>query len=140
MSNKNLITKYKRLLLVFPESARTKDIITGFSKFAKTKTITAAVINKVNEDDIKKQDAFIVIDDNDLVQIVKFAKSKGWQPGKDIGIISYNETNLKSIIGNGITTITTDFETMGRSMAEMVINSDHNVIENPFIMIDRQSF
>ena len=72
--------------------------------------------------------------------LVKFAKSKGWQPGKDIGIISYNETNLKSVIGNGITTITTDFEAMGRSMAEMVINGDHHVIENPFIMIDRQSF
>ncbi len=140
LSSKNLITKYKRLLLVFPESVRTKDIITGFSKFAKTKTIATAVINKVNENDIKKHDAFIVIDDNDLVQIVKFAKSKDWQPGKDIGIISYNETNLKSVIGNGITTITTDFEAMGHLMAKMVINGDHNVIENPFIMIDRQSF
>lgn len=140
LSNKNLITKYKRLFLIFPESVRTKDIITGFNKFGKTKTVSTAVINKVNEDDIRKQDAFIVIEDNDLVQIVKFAKSKGWQPGKDVGIISYNETNLKSVIGNGITTITTDFEAMGRSLAEMVINGDHQVIENPFIMIDRQSF
>ncbi len=140
LSNKNLIAKYKRLFLVFPESVRTKDIITGFNKFGKTKTISTVVINKVNEDDIKKQDAFIVIEDNDLVQIVKFAKLKSWQPGKDIGIISYNETNLKSVIGNGITTITTDFEAMGRSMAEMVINGDYHVIENPFIMIDRQSF
>jgi len=140
LSNKKLITKYKRLFLVFPGSVRTKDIITGFNKFGKTKTIPTAVVNKVTEEDIKKQDAFIVIDDNDLVQIVKFAKSKDWQPGKDIGIISYNETNLKSVIGNGISTITTDFEAMGRSMAEMVATGNSNVIENPFLMIDRQSF
>jgi DNA-binding transcriptional regulator YhcF (GntR family) len=140
MSNKDLISKYKRLFLIFHESTRTKDIITGFNKFSKTKVITTSVINKFNEDDVKKQDAFIVIDDNDLVKIVKYAKLKNLQLGKDIGVISYNETNLKSVIGNGITTITTDFEAMGRSMAEMVINGDHHVIENPFIMIDRQSF
>lgn len=140
MSNKDLISKYKRLFLIFPESTRTKDIITGFNKFSKTKIISTAVIKKFNEDEVNKQDAFIVIDDNDLVKIVKFAKSKNLQLGKDIGVISYNETNLKSVIGNGITTITTDFEAMGKSIAGMIISNERDVIENPFVMIDRQSF
>ena len=140
MSNKKLISKYKRLFLVFPGSTKTKDIITGFRKFSKTKTISTAVIHKFNTDDVKKQDAFIVIDDNDLVEIVKYAKSKDLQLGKDIGIISYNETSLKSVIGNGITTITTDFEAMGKSMAEMIITGERHVAENPFRIIDRQSF
>ena len=139
-SNKNLISKYKRLFLIFPEAVRTKDIITGFNKFSKTKTIATFIKYKFNEKDVKKQDAFIVIEDNDLVEIVKFAKAKNLQPGKDIGIISYNETNLKSVIGNGITTITTDFEKMGKAMAEMIINSQPEIVENPFVMIDRQSF
>lgn len=139
-SHKNFIAKYKRLFLVFPDLTRTKDIITGFNKFSKTKTIATTVINKFNEDDVKKQDAFIVIDDNDLVKIVKYAKSKNLQLGKDIGVISYNETNLKSVIGNGITTITTDFEAMGKSIAGMIVSNERDVIENPFVMIDRQSF
>lgn len=139
-SNKSLITKYNRLFLLFPPSVRTKDIITGFNKFGKTKTIKTAVIDKINENDIQPKDAFIVIDDNDLVSLVKLAKAKGWQLGNDIGIISYNETNLKSVIGNGITTITTDFEAMGRSMARMIMDGDSDVIENPFIIIDRHSF
>ena len=67
-------------------------------------------------------------------------KSKDWQVGKDIGILSYNETSLKSVIGNGITTITTDFEAMGRSMANIVVNGNREVVENPFVIIDRQSF
>ncbi len=139
-SHKNLIAKYKRLFLVFPETVRTKDIIAGFNKFAKTKMISTSVINKFNPNDAKKQDAYIVIDDNDLVEIVKFAKLKNCQLGKDIGVISYNETSLKSIIGEGITTITTDFEKMGKSIAEMIMSEEHQVIENPFVMIDRQSF
>jgi DNA-binding transcriptional regulator YhcF (GntR family) len=140
ISHKNLISKYKRLFLIFPESTKTKDIITGFNKFSKTKIISTSVVNKFNAEDVKKQDAFIVIDDNDLVEIVKYSKSKNLQLGKDIGIISYNETSLKSVIGTGITTITTDFEAMGNSIADMILSGNKTVIENPFVMIDRQSF
>jgi len=140
VSNQHLLSKYKRLFLVFPESLRTKDIITGFNKFSKTKALTTSVKSFVDAKDIKKQDAFIVIEDNDLVEIVNLAKAKNWQLGKDIGVISYNETNLKSVIGNGITTITTDFEKMGKTMADMIINGQPEIVENPFVMIDRQSF
>ena len=82
VSNQKLISRYKRLFLVFPDTTRTKDIITGFNKFSKTKAIATSVINKFSENDVKKSDAFIVIDDNDLVQIVKFAQVKrlaGWK-------------------------------------------------------------
>jgi len=134
-----LVSKYKRLFLVVPEGLRNKDIITGFNKFSKKKRIQTEVSTKV-PDDIRAKDAFIVIDDNHLVDIVKTAKQNKWQLGKDIGLISYNETNLKSIIANGITTITTDFDAMGKSMAEMVLSGKRQVIENPFILIDRESF
>lgn len=139
-SNQHLLSKYKRLFLIFPEGIRTKDIITGFNKFSRTKTVTTSVKKSIDLTDIKKQDAFIVIDDNDLVEIVKLAKANNWQLGKDIGVISYNETSLKSVIGSGITTITTDFVAMGKTMAEMIISGEREVIENPFVMIDRQSF
>ncbi|GAO43362.1 GntR family transcriptional regulator [Flavihumibacter petaseus] len=140
VASKEMMAKYKRLFLVFPASAKTTDIISGFNKFARKKIIKSAVINGINAADVKPGDAFIVIDDNHLVDIVKLAKSQKWQLGKDIGLISYNETNLKSIIGNGITTITTDFVAMGRSMAEMVMTGKGEVIENNFNIIDRNSF
>lgn len=135
-----LVTKYKRLILLFPESVRTQGIISGFNKFSKKKVIATEVMNSFQPDAIKAGDAFIVIDDNHLVDIVKFAKEKNWQLGKDIGLISYNETNLKSIIANGITTITTDFAAMGKAMAEMIMSGKREVIENPFVLIDRHSF
>lgn len=140
VQSKELIAKYKRLFLVFPSSARTTDIIVGFNKFAKKKIIKTDVINGIDENEVKAGDAFIVIDDNHLVDIVKLAKSKKWVLGNDIGLISYNETNLKSIIGNGITTITTDFVAMGKAMAEMVMDGKREVIENNFNIIDRNSF
>ena len=140
LSNQDLVSKYKRLFLIFPEGTRTKDITSGFNKFSKKIAITTGIKTAVDTAAIKNGDAFIVIDDNHLVEIIKHAKANSWQLGKDIGVISYNETSLKSVIGDGITTITTDFEAMGKTMADMVINGNREVVENPFVMIDRRSF
>lgn len=140
VASREMMSKYKRLFLVFPTAAKTIDIITGFHKFGRKKTIPTAVINVIDEKEVKPGDAFIVIDDNHLVDIVNLAKANKWQLGKDIGLISYNETSLKSIIGNGITTITTDFNAMGKAMAEMVMQGKGEVIENIFNIIDRHSF
>ncbi len=140
LSNQQLVAKYKRVFLIFPEGTRTKDIIAGFNKFSKKMSVETGIKTSVDAKVIKKGDAFIVIDDNHLVEIIKLTKGNNWQLGKDIGVISYNETNLKSVIGEGVTTITTDFETMGKTMANMILSSNHEVVENPFIMIDRKSF
>jgi DNA-binding transcriptional regulator YhcF (GntR family) len=140
MDSEPLVRKYKRLFLLFPDGLRTRDIISGFQKFAKKKIIPTEVKSAIAVADIQKGDAFIVIDDNNLVDIILAAREKNWQLGKDIGVISYNETTLKSVIGNGITTITTDFVAMGKAMAEMVVTGKREVVENPFVIIDRKSF
>lgn len=140
MDSVHLVSKYKRLFLLFPENIGTRDIIAGFNRFSKKNIIHTEVKSSIAPTDIQKNDAFIVIDDNNLVEIIKTAKEKNWKIGKDIGVISYNETNLKSVIADGITTITTDFVAMGKTMAEMVVTGKEEVIENPFIMIDRKSF
>ncbi|NJO69194.1 MAG: hypothetical protein HC830_07860 [Bacteroidetes bacterium] len=40
-------------------------------------------------------DAFVIIDDDLLVELALSAEKKGLRFGKDIGIISYNDTPLK---------------------------------------------
>ena len=49
-------------------------------------------------------------------------KSENLTLAKDIGVISYNDTLLKEIVEGGITTITTDFNVMGKRLAEMILN------------------
>jgi len=55
-------------------------------------------------------------------------------------VLSYNETSLKSVIGDGITTITTDFNAMGRSIVQMISKGKREIFENAFNMIDRKFF
>lgn len=140
LDSEKLVRKYKRLILLFPEGVRTRDIISGFQKFSKRKIIPTEVKSGIKGSEIQQGDAFIVIDDNNLVDIIQAARQGEWQLGRDIGIISYNETPLKSVIGDGITTITTDFMAMGKAMIEMIVSGKREVVENPFVIIDRKSF
>ena len=59
--------------------------------------------------------------------------------GEQVGIISYNETPLKKIILNGITTISTDFRKMGEMVAELVLSKELKHLEVPFHLIRRPS-
>ena len=59
--------------------------------------------------------------------------------GKDVGVISYNETPLKKIILKGITTISTDFEAMGAEAAQIVQTNSLRHVAIPFSLTLRAS-
>ena len=62
---------------------------------------------------LKKGDLSITIKEFDLVNLVKQIRDDEFVMGKDICIISYNDTPLKELLG--ITVITTDFNVMGET-------------------------
>jgi len=73
------------------------------------------------------------------VQVIEQAKRQQLVLGTDFGIISYNDIPLKKVVENGITTISTDFKAMGKTLAAMVLNSQKEQIENPSELIIRNS-
>jgi DNA-binding LacI/PurR family transcriptional regulator len=77
--------------------------------------------------------------ENDLVELIEKVIIRKLKPGKDIGVISYNETPLKKIILDGITTISTDFKLMGEKTAELVLNNSREHIAIPFKVTLRNS-
>jgi DNA-binding LacI/PurR family transcriptional regulator len=56
------------------------------------------------------------------VQIIKTCRNRQFILGKDVGVISYNDTPMKQIVGGGISVISTNFEAMGELTAEFVKN------------------
>jgi DNA-binding LacI/PurR family transcriptional regulator len=87
-----------------------------------------------------KGNLYIVVDDADLVYLIKKTMQHPIKLGKDIGIISYNETPFKEIVGNGIATISTDFTQMGKSIINMIFKKGKTHIKNPSRIIERGSF
>jgi DNA-binding LacI/PurR family transcriptional regulator len=66
-------------------------------------------------------------------------KDKKLTVGKNVGVISYNETVLKKIILDGITTISTDFQMIGEKAAELILNKSVEHIEARFYLTLRNS-
>jgi DNA-binding LacI/PurR family transcriptional regulator len=77
--------------------------------------------------------------EDDLVNLIEKILGQKLELGKDVGVISYNETSSKKIIMKGITTISTDFKMMGEKAAELILNKSTEHIEAKFYLTFRNS-
>ena len=133
-----LIKKYEKLVLVFNDK-QPQGMLNGFNMFIDNYGVSGEVINSLNGKPLLKGEIYIIPDDKTLLRIIKKIKREQLIIGKDIGIISYNDTLLKEIVEGGITTISTNFNTMGERLAQMVTNKEESKIENPSDLILRKS-
>lgn len=138
--NADLLNKYSHIvMLVRRRDGHYGEIIAGLRKFCRQHSIRLSIENDASALLLEVGDAYVVVDDRDLITLVKKAAESKIKLGSDIGVISYNESPLKEVIDKGITTISTDFERMGRSIAQMVIDGRKDHEDNPFVMIRRKS-
>lgn len=134
----DLLSKYKRMVLVFPSDGNyPTEIVRGFRNFCINYHKEFGVKDHINDEALKTGTAYIVVEENDLAELVKKVRCAGYSLGEEIGVISFNETTLKELLG--ITVITTDFETMGCTAATLLLNQQRIKVKNPFYMIRRGS-
>ncbi len=135
------IKKYKKVILVYPNKSvypYPRRILHGFKKFCIEYKLDFEIMNEIYDDMIlKKGDLFITIEEVDLVNLVKQVRENEYSIGKEIGIISYNETPLKDLLG--ITVMSTDFKIMGESAANIILNKKQEKKKVPFNFIIRNS-
>lgn len=130
---------YRKLILIFPGAKEPIGMVEGFRSYCEEIKFPHEVIHSVENKHVQKGAVFITPNDNQLVDVIELAKAKELAIGKHVGIISYNEIPLKKVIENGITTISTDFHAMGKTMAKMVMNGKKQRIANPSNIILRAS-
>ncbi len=134
---KDLLSKYHNLVLIFPnEAGYPREIISGFRQFCVNFAKEYQIKENIDET-LNKQTAYLVVEETDLAELIKKSRQLNWQLGKDIGLISFNDTTLKELLE--ITVISTDFETMGRTAAALLLDKKQIKIKNPFFSIRRNS-
>lgn len=137
---KEVLNKYHSLKIVFPkESYFPKEILFGFNKFCEKYSINHEIVYSLDHNQIRKGEAYINLMEDDLIILIDKITSLNFQLGKDVGLISYNETPLKRILLNGITTISTNFKQMGEMAAKIVTDSNMIQLQLPFQLILRNS-
>lgn len=134
------LSKYQTIKIVFPEyTYHPEEILKGFTSFCTEYAFEHKVIRNIEEESVSDGEVFINLMEDDLVILLEKIQGTNLKVGKNVGIISYNETPWKRFILNGITTISTDFKKMGEMVAEMVLNNDNHHIEVPFELTLRNS-
>ena len=134
------LEKYETIKIIFPENSYyPEEILKGFTQFCQEYTFNCEEVHDISKETIKKGEVYINLMDNDLVTLIEKIIDSRLKVGKDVGVISYNETPLKKIILNGITTISTDFEAMGVETAKIIQENTLRHVHVPFSLTLRAS-
>lgn len=135
------LKKYEKVILVYPNKAvfpYPVGLLEGFLEFCSDHQFEFRIMEQIPAGlEFTSKDAYIIIEDNDLVNLVQQTKEKKLRIGEDIGIVSYNDTPLKVLLD--ITVLSSDFITMGQKAAEAILSKTKDNFKNPFLYIERNS-
>lgn len=132
--------KYHTIKIIMPKrSYYPMEILKGFYRFCQQYAFTSKVVNQILTEEIGEGEVYINLMEDDLVILIERLINLKLKLGKDVGVISYNETPLKKIILDGITTISTDFRQMGEMTANLILENSKAHHEVPFHLTLRAS-
>ena len=134
----DLLKKYSRMVLILPGDGNyPTEIAQGFRTFCINADKEFTIKENATGEALRTGTAYVVIEETDLSEIVKKVRQSAFELGREIGIISFNETTLKELLN--ITVVTTDFKAMGYTTASLLLDNKRIKVKNPFYMIRRGS-
>lgn len=144
MQGVNKLKKSTKLnVITMPTSMYSPLIIKGIKEFCSVYNINAVFYHNIIPEIIHKKEVFLILNgqlDTELIELFRNAKLMNYKIGKDIGIISYNESPINEIILDGLTSLSTDFTQMGELAAQMILNKSFKKIKCDFHLIRRRTF
>ncbi|GAA4779856.1 GntR family transcriptional regulator [Olivibacter ginsenosidimutans] len=139
---KQKLKKYKQLILIVPaEAFHANSVIEGFLQFCQQNHYPYTIQHEIATNNFHKGNVYITFNkyDTDDVTLIKLVRKKKYHLGEDIGLISYNDTDVKEVLEGGITVISSDFEAMARTVAETIEQKQRIRQRNPTKIILRNS-
>ncbi len=131
---------FNRHVLFFKEKTDyPPGIYRAFRDFMEVNNLKYEVIDAYENGMLKKGTVYYTINDSDLWEILIDCEQQNMSLGKDIGILSHNESTIKTIISGGISTFSTDFKRMAREAAQFVKDRKRLRTIIPSVLIRRAS-
>ncbi len=138
--NLDRISKFSEFTFYYPPfTYHPKNTIEHFLRFCKDYNMRHSVVYEEEKFVIRKGVLYFLVSDRTLANLLDQCSDKGFEPGKEVGVISYNETPMKKYVKNGITVISTDFKLMGKKAAEFISGNKAVHFEVPTTMKIRSS-
>lgn len=138
------LKKFKRLNVITTESSLYhSDIQYSVMRFCRDNRIDVAFHSTFSPEVVNANEVYLILNsqmETAIIDIARIAKDKGLRIGKDISVISYNESPINEIVLGGLTTISTDFAKMGEIAARMILSRTMIKTRCEFRMNRRSSF
>ncbi len=138
------IKTHKKLNVVtLPSSLYHDSVSRAVERFCSDNHIDVEFHTQITPEIIRAREVYLILNsqyDLGLIELIRRARELKYKVGRDISIISYNESPINEIILNGLTTISTDFHQMGVLVARMILDKRLSKVKCDFHMIRRNSF
>lgn len=122
---KTLFDKYKAIHFIYPNYTNHPfETIQFFKRFCEEFNFEYQIVTDFKNWKLEKNIAYISVSDRVLGHFLEQCQELNYEPGKDVGILSYNETPMKKFIYKGITVVSTDFKELGTKSAEFVTSNE----------------
>ncbi|MHC0445896.1 GntR family transcriptional regulator [Flavobacterium sp. 3-218] len=136
----DLFKKYKKTVFIYPDFTNHPwETVEYFKKFCIDFGFENEIITDSKKFQIEKGIAYISVSDRILGEFLEQCKEKDFEPGKDVGFLSYNETPMKKFIYKGISVVSTDFKEMGTKAAAFITHDEETKCYVPTKLILRES-
>lgn len=115
-----VFNRYDKIYLGTPGKVFFNMLYVGILNFFLDKNIKVETFPDFDSMEVKKGDLFIPVCDEELYAILNNCSSKGFKPGRDIGVIGLTDSPLFEFIGGGITVLCTDFNQICRGVISVI--------------------
>ena len=129
-------------VITLPTSLYGPSIIKGVERFCEEHGIAVEYFRDVPEE-IGRGDIFLVLNsqlDSGLAGLARAVKERSFSVGKDVKILAYNDFELNEVVLGGLSTVSTDFDQMGRLAAKMILDGKLSKIHCDFSLVRRSTF
>lgn len=132
--------KYKKLVFLYPNfTYHPKETIEYFKKYCELYHFKHEILTDPKKFRLEQNVAYISTSDRMLGQFLEQCRDRGFEPGVDVGFLSYNETPMKKFIYKGISVISTDFKALGIKAAQFITQDKPIQTYIPTKLINRES-
>lgn len=133
------IREYREIILVQKSRIEPEIRYNGLKRFCQEFGFETGYLKTMKDLPIRKGTIYLTPEDREIVNILTTSQRQGLKVGEDFGLISYNDTVLKEVLAGGLTTLSTDFIQMGKTVAELSLSKDIRTVRNPWKLIMRNS-
>jgi DNA-binding transcriptional regulator YhcF (GntR family) len=138
--NVRFMRKYQQINLVLTdEEYFDADLISDFRDFCEANRFEYQVLDGLEDEELQKGQLYLIMDDHDLVSAIKSIEAQGLVLGKEVGIVSMNDSCYKEVLAGGISVISSQPESIGKTIASVLKEGKKQQTTIPMQMVARKS-